>query len=311
MIEITEQSVVDSYPDLRASLVPLRAHGLRIAIDDAGAGYASLHHIVELRPDFIKVDRSLVHGLADDDARRVAVSVFVLLSLDLERTVVAEGVERSRDLAALRDLGVQAAQGFLLGKPSAERDDLVRWTSPTTGPSRALHLGRPAKRAVKALCAARTTLTSATKDNGRRAPRALLVLSAPAVIVLPIGPSPAHRAVGAMGIVGPVNHDKPFTNWLVNQHIVGVDIEWLKDVLDSGEISTDEAVMALGASAPGPPPDELPERLPPVPVGIPLNPRVPRPRRHHGLGGRASLVFRRCANRRSRPGHRHGRTCRR
>ena len=73
VIEITEQSVVHSYPDLRSSLAPLRARGLRIAIDDAGAGYASLHHIVELRPDFIKVDRSLVHGLADDDARRVAV----------------------------------------------------------------------------------------------------------------------------------------------------------------------------------------------------------------------------------------------
>jgi EAL domain-containing protein (putative c-di-GMP-specific phosphodiesterase class I) len=130
VMEVTEQSVVRSYPELREALDPLRAQGLRIAIDDAGAGYASLHHIVELRPDFIKVDRSLVDGLADDDARRVAVSAFVMLALDLGGTVVAEGVERPQDLAAVRDLGVQAAQGFLLGKPSTDRDDLARWTAP-------------------------------------------------------------------------------------------------------------------------------------------------------------------------------------
>jgi EAL domain-containing protein (putative c-di-GMP-specific phosphodiesterase class I) len=130
VIEVTEQSVVRSYPELREALAPLRTQGLRVAIDDAGAGYASLHHIVELRPDFIKVDRSLVHGLADDDARRVAVSAFVLLSWDLGGTVVAEGVERPQDLAAVRDLGVQAAQGFLLGKPSTNREHLAQWTAP-------------------------------------------------------------------------------------------------------------------------------------------------------------------------------------
>ena len=128
VVEITEQSVVESYTELRHVLAPLRKRGLRISIDDAGAGYASFHHIVELRPDFVKVDRSLVHGLSDDHARRVAVSAFVLLSLDLGATVVAEGVERPRDLAALCDLGVHAAQGYLLGRPSSRRADLSRWT---------------------------------------------------------------------------------------------------------------------------------------------------------------------------------------
>ncbi len=131
VVEITEQSVVASYTDLTDSLTPLRNKGLRIGVDDAGAGYASLHHIVELRPDFIKVDRSLVDGLADDHARRVAVSAFVLLSLDLGATIVAEGVESPRDLAALCDLGVHAAQGYLLGKPSTKRSDLTRWTEPS------------------------------------------------------------------------------------------------------------------------------------------------------------------------------------
>ena len=126
VVEVTEQSVVSCYGDLRDVVAPLRAQGLRIAVDDAGAGYASLHHIVELRPDFVKVDRSLVHGVADDHARRVAVSAFVLLSLDLGATVIAEGVERPRDLSTLRDLGVHAAQGFLLGRPSTLGDDLTK-----------------------------------------------------------------------------------------------------------------------------------------------------------------------------------------
>lgn len=126
VVEVTEQSVVRSYDELRDVVVPLRAQGLRVAVDDAGAGYASLQHIVELRPDFIKVDRSLVHGVADDHARRVAISAFVLLALDLDATVIAEGVERPHDLSALCDLGVTAAQGYLLGRASTRTDDLSK-----------------------------------------------------------------------------------------------------------------------------------------------------------------------------------------
>lgn len=127
VVEITEHAAIDSYATLRAQLGPLRELGLRVAVDDAGAGYASLRHVVELRPDFIKVDRDLVHGLAEDHARRVAVSAFVLLSLDLNASVIAEGLERPADLSALYDLGVDAAQGYLLGRPSTEPADLTAW----------------------------------------------------------------------------------------------------------------------------------------------------------------------------------------
>jgi EAL domain-containing protein (putative c-di-GMP-specific phosphodiesterase class I) len=132
VVEITEHSVIDSYADLRAVLQPLRDAGLRVAVDDAGAGYASLRHVVELRPDFIKIDRDLVHGLADDHARRVAVSAFVLLALDLDATVIAEGLERPADLAALCDLGVDAAQGFLLGRPSTSERQVRKWLRSTS-----------------------------------------------------------------------------------------------------------------------------------------------------------------------------------
>src|ERR1700682_3323175 len=136
VVEITEHSAVDSYAALHTELAPLRRQGLRIAVDDAGAGYSSLRHVLELQPDFIKGDRSLIHGIADDHARRVAVSAFLSLALDLGSTVVAEGVERPADLAAVRDLGLQAAQGYLLGKPTVDTGALSQWIG-AGGPGRA------------------------------------------------------------------------------------------------------------------------------------------------------------------------------
>jgi EAL domain-containing protein (putative c-di-GMP-specific phosphodiesterase class I) len=127
VVEITEHSAVESYAALHGALAPLRQQGLRIAVDDAGAGYASLRHVLELQPDFIKVDRSLIHGIADDHARRVAVSAFLSLALDLGSTVVAEGVERPADLSAVRDLGLHAVQGYLLGKPTMNPGALSGW----------------------------------------------------------------------------------------------------------------------------------------------------------------------------------------
>jgi EAL domain-containing protein (putative c-di-GMP-specific phosphodiesterase class I) len=127
VVEITEHSAVESYAALHRELAPLRGRGLRIAVDDAGAGYASLRHVLELQPDFIKVDRSLIHGIADDHARRVAVGAFKSLALDLGATVVAEGIERPADLSAVRDLGLDTAQGYLLGKPTMDSFMLARW----------------------------------------------------------------------------------------------------------------------------------------------------------------------------------------
>lgn len=142
VVEITEHAVVDHYAELRQVLEPLRRRGLRVAIDDVGAGYASLHHVVELQPDFIKMDMSLVQGLAGDRARRVAAKAFVVLAHDLGATIIAEGVESAGDLATLREIGVQAAQGYLLGRPSADPADLTRWTA--AAPPAGGHLSRPA-----------------------------------------------------------------------------------------------------------------------------------------------------------------------
>jgi EAL domain-containing protein (putative c-di-GMP-specific phosphodiesterase class I) len=123
--ELTEREDVEDYAQLSRQLQPLRDLGMRIAIDDAGAGYASLHHIAQLHPDVIKIDRSLIAGVAEDPARRSIVTGFCALALDLDATLVAEGVELDRDLDVLRDLGVHAAQGYLLGRPTTDHAALL------------------------------------------------------------------------------------------------------------------------------------------------------------------------------------------
>lgn len=128
VLEITEHDAVNNYARLRDSLASCRARGLRLAIDDAGAGFASLHHIVELRPDIIKIDRSLIHGLHDDPARRSVVRAFTALADDLGAYVVAEGVEDPRDLSAAHALGVRSAQGYFLGRPDTGIDQVRNWT---------------------------------------------------------------------------------------------------------------------------------------------------------------------------------------
>jgi EAL domain-containing protein (putative c-di-GMP-specific phosphodiesterase class I) len=127
VVEVTEHSVVDCYRPLLKELAPLRERGLRIAVDDAGAGYASLRHVLELRPDFIKIDRSLIHGIARDHAQQVAVAAFLSLAADLNAGVVAEGVERAEDLEVAIGLGVYAAQGYLLGKPTSSEKVIAGW----------------------------------------------------------------------------------------------------------------------------------------------------------------------------------------
>ncbi|HZU78856.1 MAG TPA: EAL domain-containing protein [Acidimicrobiales bacterium] len=128
VVELTEHSLVDSYELLRRLLAPLKERGLRLAVDDAGAGYASLRHVVELRPDFIKVDVSLVRGVADDPVRQITIKSIATLAEELGATLIAEGVEEVKDLEAIRALGVGAVQGYLLDRPSTDPADLERWS---------------------------------------------------------------------------------------------------------------------------------------------------------------------------------------
>jgi EAL domain-containing protein (putative c-di-GMP-specific phosphodiesterase class I) len=125
VIEVTEQAVVDDYEDLEYVLRALRAAGAAIAVDDAGAGYASLQHIVALRPQFVKLDRSLVAGLDHDDAKLAVIEALGTFSSRIDAWMVAEGVERPEEMEALQQLRVPLAQGFWLGAPIAAMEPVA------------------------------------------------------------------------------------------------------------------------------------------------------------------------------------------
>jgi PAS domain S-box-containing protein len=127
ILEITEHSAVASYPEVEAVLAPLRRSGLRLAVDDTGAGYASFHHILNLRPDIIKIDRSLITDIDQDLARRSFITAIMLLALDLGAAVTAEGIERLEELDTLTTLGVDHAQGYLICRPSTDTHEWEQW----------------------------------------------------------------------------------------------------------------------------------------------------------------------------------------
>lgn len=117
VVELTEHAQVADYDALHAGLLELRAHGLRLAIDDAGAGYASLRHILNLKPDIIKADISLT-ALADSDrGSRAMMSALVSFASEMGQLVIAEGIEHAETLTALKAIGVHYGQGYLLGRP--------------------------------------------------------------------------------------------------------------------------------------------------------------------------------------------------
>lgn len=117
VLEITEHAVIGDYQRLQTALVTLRRAGVRLAIDDAGAGFASMRHIVKLAPDMIKLDMSLTRGIDQDPTLRAMASALIAFARETDSTVIAEGVETTGELDVLRALGVHRIQGFLLGSP--------------------------------------------------------------------------------------------------------------------------------------------------------------------------------------------------
>jgi EAL domain-containing protein (putative c-di-GMP-specific phosphodiesterase class I) len=117
VLEITEHDVVEDYAALAEVLEPLRARGVRLAVDDAGAGYASFRHILRLRPEIIKLDMSLTRDIDSDPTRRSLAASLVQFAREIDCQLVAEGVETRAELETLAALGVQKAQGFYLHRP--------------------------------------------------------------------------------------------------------------------------------------------------------------------------------------------------
>lgn len=117
VIEITEHEAVGDYARLSSRLADYRGRGAMVAIDDTGAGHASMRHVTQLAPHYIKIDRSLIHDIHLDHAKRALVRSMVTLEKDLGAEIVAEGIESVEELRTLRELGVPFGQGFLLARP--------------------------------------------------------------------------------------------------------------------------------------------------------------------------------------------------
>ena len=118
VVEVTEHDPVADYAALAKGTAELRAGGVRVAVDDAGSGFASLQHVLHLSPDVVKLDIAFVRGIDADPARRAVARALVGFAAEVGSTMVAEGVERAAELAVLQDLGVDCAQGYLLGRPA-------------------------------------------------------------------------------------------------------------------------------------------------------------------------------------------------
>jgi len=117
VLELTEQTSVSDYSALELSLQRLRARGLRIAVDDAGAGFSSLRQVLRLAPDVLKIDRSVIMGVEHDPAARALTASLLAFATELGIIVVAEGVESLSAIAMLEGLGIQWGQGYALGRP--------------------------------------------------------------------------------------------------------------------------------------------------------------------------------------------------
>ena len=117
VVEITEHAPIHDYDAFNGALETLRSRGVRVAIDDAGAGFANLTHILRIHPDLIKLDVELTRHVDIDSQRRALVRSLVEFARSVGATLVAEGIETEGELLALRSLGVAAGQGYHIGRP--------------------------------------------------------------------------------------------------------------------------------------------------------------------------------------------------
>jgi EAL domain-containing protein (putative c-di-GMP-specific phosphodiesterase class I) len=118
VLELTEHCRLDDPGALRSALRGLRRRGLRIAVDDAGAGFAGLTRILDLNPDFIKLDASLVRYVHADPSRAALAAALVMFATSMGCTIIAEGVEKPAQADVLSHLGIHLAQGYLIGRPA-------------------------------------------------------------------------------------------------------------------------------------------------------------------------------------------------
>lgn len=125
VVEVTEDEAITNYEEFKTATQKLRSAGIRIAIDDFGAGYAGLSMLTEFQPDKLKIDRRLVDGISTSGPKQAIVSAIVDLCRPLGILVVAEGIETIEEFSWLKKVGIQRFQGFLFSKPELHSFDTV------------------------------------------------------------------------------------------------------------------------------------------------------------------------------------------
>jgi EAL domain-containing protein (putative c-di-GMP-specific phosphodiesterase class I) len=128
VIEVTEHAAIGDYPQFNSSVARLRFRGMRYAVDDAGAGFATFSHILSTKPDIVKLDMSLIRDIHRDLARRALLHGLIYFIEQINATAVAEGVETAEEAESLKRLGVHCAQGYYFGRPG----EAVRVVAPST-----------------------------------------------------------------------------------------------------------------------------------------------------------------------------------
>jgi EAL domain-containing protein (putative c-di-GMP-specific phosphodiesterase class I) len=118
VFEISERESIDNFSIFREARDYYGELGFRVALDDTGVAYGSLEAIMELRPDFIKVDLSLVRGIDTDPPRQELLRALHTVALKLDAQVIAEGIETSEELGTIQSLGIPFGQGYLFGRPA-------------------------------------------------------------------------------------------------------------------------------------------------------------------------------------------------
>jgi EAL domain-containing protein (putative c-di-GMP-specific phosphodiesterase class I) len=193
VVEVTEQKPVDNYAELAMVLDRARAAGARVAVDDAGAGYASLQHVLRLRPEYVKLDRGLIADADVDPAKLALIEAVGLFAGRLDAALVAEGIERRAEQETLAGLAVPLGQGFLFGRPgpSLVRDVPIAGLRAVTGALSALLDGPPAAVLDAGLLAA-----GAEPPAGARGQVVVVIErdGRPTGLLMPEGGGWAHRA---------------------------------------------------------------------------------------------------------------------
>jgi len=126
VFEITERHSVQEFDLFYRTLDHYRNQGFKVAVDDAGAGYAGLTTIAELQPEFIKLDKSLIDGIHKDPVKRALVETTAIFADKIGSQIIGEGIETKEQAVCLKDIGVHCGQGYFLARPANKKPELTK-----------------------------------------------------------------------------------------------------------------------------------------------------------------------------------------